>query len=63
MWVLREGVSSYAYMGATYMASFTLANVLLKASDLGLETADSVLKWTSSEKVQNIMFLCMISFF
>ena len=63
MWFLREGVSSYAYMGATYMASFPLANVLLKASDLGLETADSVLKWPSSEKVQNIMFLCMISFF
>ena len=56
MWFLREGVSSYAYMGATYMASFTLANVLLKASDLGLETADSVLKWTSSEKVRNIIF-------
>merc|ERR1711910_91096 len=43
----KEGVSNYAYLGATYMASFTLANVLLKASDLGLETADRVLKWTS----------------
>merc|ERR1711934_862441 len=51
----KEGVSSYAYMGATYMASFTFANVLLKASDLGLETADSVLKWTSSEKVEPVM--------
>jgi len=51
----KEGVSNYAYLGATYMASFTLANVLLKASDLGLETADSVLKWTSSEKVEPVM--------
>ena len=56
-------MSSYAYMGATYMASFTLANVLLKASDLGLETADSVLKWTSSGKVKNIEFLLCDTFF
>ena len=55
-------MSSYAYMGATYMASFTLANVLLKASDLGLETADSVLKWTSSEKVRNIEVLMCVNF-
>merc|ERR1719219_2434857 len=54
----KEGVSNYAYLGATcatYVASFTLANVLLKASDLGLETADSVLKWTTSEKVEPVM--------
>ena len=49
--MLREGVSSYATLAATYVASFTLAHVFLKASDAGLETADSVLKWTSNEKV------------
>ena len=47
----REGVSSYATLAATYVASFTLAHVFLKASDAGLETADSMLKWTSNEKV------------
>ena len=51
MLVPREGVSSYATLAATYVASFTLAHVFLKASDAGLETADSVLKWTSNEKV------------
>ena len=45
-------MSSYATLAATYVASFTLAHVFLKASDVGLETADSVLKWTSSEKVR-----------
>merc|ERR1712212_154446 len=51
----KEGVSSYASLVATYVASFTLAHVFLKASDVGLETADSVLKWTSNEKVEPIM--------
>merc|ERR1712181_77068 len=51
----KEGVSSYATLAATYVASFTLAHVFLKASDVGLETADSVLKWTSYEKVEPIM--------
>ena len=44
-------MTSYATLAATYAASYTLAHVFLKASDLGLETADSLLKWTSSEKV------------
>merc|ERR1711934_717176 len=52
---IKEGVSSYATLAATYVASFTLAHVFLKASDAGLETADSVLKWTSNEKVEPIM--------
>merc|ERR1711970_533898 len=52
---IKEGVSSYATLAATYVASFTLAHVFLKASDDGLETADSVLKWTSNEKVEPIM--------
>merc|ERR1712037_484721 len=52
---IKEGVSSYASLAATYVASFTLAHVFLKASDAGLETADSVLKWTSNEKVEPIM--------
>merc|ERR1711934_757738 len=51
----KEGVSSYATLAATYIASFTLAQLLLKASDVCLETADSVLKWTSNEKVEPIM--------
>ena len=45
-------MSSYATLAATYVASFTLAHVFLKASDVGLETADNVLKWTSNEKVE-----------
>merc|ERR1711970_568808 len=52
---IKEGVSSYASLAATYLASFTLAHVFLKASDAGLETADSVQKWTSNEKVEPIM--------
>merc|ERR1712030_87571 len=47
----KEGVSTYA----TYVASFNLAHVILKASDLCFETADSILKWTSSEKVEPVM--------
>ena len=58
-------MTSYATLAATYAASYTLAHVFLKASDLGLETADSLLKWTSSEKVRIakesifvLIFLC-----
>merc|ERR1711936_1384059 len=51
----KEGVSSYATLAASYIASFTLAQLFLKASDVCLETADSVLKWTSNEKVESIM--------
>merc|ERR1711934_145255 len=51
----KEGVTSYATLAATYIASFTLAQLFLKASDVGLETADSLLKWTSNEKVEPIM--------
>merc|ERR1712126_644430 len=47
----KEGVGSFA----TYVASFTLAHIFLKASDVGLETADSMLKWTSNDKVESIM--------
>ena len=50
-------MSSYATLAATYVASFTLAHVFLKASDVGLETADSVLKWTSNEKVRFAVLL------
>ena len=56
MLLFREGVTSYATLAATYIASFTLAQVFLKASDVGLETADSVLKWTANEKVHIICF-------
>ena len=52
--VFREGVSTYATQAATYVASFNLAHVILKASDLCFETADSILKWTSSEKVVSL---------
>merc|ERR1711990_652657 len=51
----KEGVSSYATLAASYIASFTLAQLFLKASDVCLETADSLLKWTSNEKVEPIM--------
>merc|ERR1719510_1515912 len=51
----KEGVSTYATQAATYVASFNLAHVILKASDLCFETADSILKWTSSEKVEPVM--------
>ena len=33
------------------MASFTIAQVALKAADIGLETSDGLLKWTGNEKV------------
>merc|ERR1740131_36445 len=36
----RESVGSCATLVATYVASFTIAQVLLKAADLGLETTD-----------------------
>ena len=52
--IFREGASTYATQAATYVASFNLAHVILKASDLCFETADSILKWTSSEKVVSL---------
>jgi len=51
----RESVSSYATLVATYVASFTIAQVFLKAADLGLETTDGLLKLTASEKVDPIL--------
>ena len=53
--MLRESVGSFVNLAATYVASFTLAHVFLKASDVGLETADGMLKWTSNEKVCNLL--------
>ena len=35
------------------MASFTIAQVALKAADIGLETSDGLLKWTGVEKVNH----------
>merc|ERR1712071_484061 len=37
---------------AAYLASFSLAQLLLKASDFGLETADSLLKLVEREEVK-----------
>merc|ERR1711936_46831 len=51
----KEGASTYATQAATYVASFNLAHLLLKESDLCMETADSVLKWTCNEKVEPVM--------
>jgi len=51
----REGISSYATLVATYVASFTIAQVALKAADIGLETSDGLLKWTGNEKVDPIV--------
>merc|ERR1711872_846613 len=51
----RETVGSYATLFATYVASFTISQVLLKAADLGLETTDGLLKLTANEKVDPIL--------
>merc|ERR1719430_2698480 len=46
----RESVGRYASPVATYMASFTITQVFLKAVDLGLETTDGLLKLTANQK-------------
>merc|ERR1712200_183454 len=51
----RESVKSYATFAATYLASFTLAHVFLKATDLSLETTDGLLKWSAYEKVDPVL--------
>jgi len=51
----RESVKSYATFAATYLASFTLAHVFLKATDLSLETTDGLLKWSANEKVDPVL--------
>merc|ERR1711962_1163425 len=51
----RESVGSYVRLFATYMASFTIAQVFLKAADLGLETTDGLLKLTANQKVDPIL--------
>jgi len=51
----RESISSYATLVATYVASFTITQVALKAADIGLETSDGLLKWTGNEKVDPIL--------
>merc|ERR1711962_147915 len=51
----RVIVKSYATFAATYLASFTLAHVFLKATDLGLKTTDGLLKWSANEKVDPVL--------
>merc|ERR1711972_180939 len=51
----RESVGSYATLVATYVASFTISQVFLKAADLGLETTDGLLNLTANEKVDPIL--------
>merc|ERR1719470_219665 len=51
----RDSVGSYINLVATYMASFTIAQVFLKAADLGLETTDGLLKLTANQKVDPIL--------
>merc|ERR1712240_245101 len=51
----RESVGSYATLVATYVASFTISQVFLKAAGLGLETTDGLLKLTANEKVDPIL--------
>merc|ERR1719187_2201076 len=51
----RDSVKSYATFAATYLASFTLAHVFLKATDLGLETTDGLLKGSANEKVDPVL--------
>merc|ERR1711972_446049 len=50
----RESVGSYATLVATYVASFIISQVFLKAADLGLETTDGLLKLTANQKVDPI---------
>ena len=45
----KEAAVYYATLVTTYMASFTLAQLVLKANDLGLETADGLLKLANCE--------------
>merc|ERR1719427_1131526 len=42
--------TAHATLLATYLASFTLAQVVLKASDAGLETTDALLKLVPGEQ-------------
>jgi len=51
----RESVKSYATFASTYLASFILAHVFLKATDLCLETTDSLLKWSANEKADSVL--------
>jgi len=51
----RESVKSYATFAATYLASFALAHVFLKAADLSLEATDGLLKWSANEKVDPVL--------
>ena len=50
-----EGVGNCATTASTYLASFNIAHIVLKASDAGLGTADSMLKWTGNENVEPVM--------
>merc|ERR1719494_127867 len=51
----RESVGSYVNLVATCMASFTIAQVFLKAADLGLAATDGLLKLTANQKVDPIL--------
>merc|ERR1719447_2020481 len=52
---LNKAVGAAVILVATYVASFTISQVLLKAADLGLETTDGLLKLTANEKVDPIL--------
>jgi len=47
--------TAHATLLATYLASFTLAQVVLKASDAGLETTDALLKLVPGEQAVPVM--------
>jgi len=51
----RQSVRNYATFAATYLASYTLAHVVLKATDLSLEITDGLLIWSANEKVDPIL--------
>jgi len=51
----RQSVRNYATFAATYLASYTLAHVFLKATDMSLETTDGLLIWSANEKVDPIL--------
>jgi len=51
----RQSVKSHVTFAATYLASFTLAHVFLKATDFSLETTDGLLNWFANKKVDPVL--------
>lgn len=55
LYVATKGAAAgYAFSASVYLASFTLAQLVLKISDSGLETADSILKLYPGEQLRSL---------